>query len=511
MKKIVLTMSIAMAGFALFADEPKKMPLRVASVVGSVPNEYAIVETTINRDPSKEDSKPIVTRAEIQPRLSPSDTQPRPISFKLTVPQLEVDNDISAITSSIADIAGAIDPKAGVAAQAVHTLIDQGMQMANKAMNDHYEVDATQITLLEILPAKYYRINDGKVEVTKEFKKDLKEYRKLMKDYLPIAKRFNEAITEYNKAYRESAGAMGFTEEKRKEILNLYDTKVVPVLKEKLQTEAKFQQYPMQRIAIMAAMTKEDGNCQQAGLAGQYQIYIYFYVGAKQTNQIAVPYCAHSREEIQDFVVTVLPNRLIQGVLRPGGIELRAADNKTITFPVMGQFKVDYSNPESRDYSWFDEMVTSAKGDTLDQYMFPFDIYELLAKRKEEDKKKSDERTKANVSKLVSAIDKVKSAPGQTELETATEDKPAPEEKPAAPAAEKPAAPAEKPAEVAKPGEVKPEEKPAAAAPAETKPAEPPAAAKPAEKPAQKSIIEKGKALYEKASPYISKVTGLLK
>ena len=490
MKRLLFLSIIALSSIEIAASDAKKKPVRITSVIGSVPNEYAIVQTTIIRDPKKEDSKPIVQRSEIG-RLRPGELRPAPTNFELTVPQLEVDMNVGAITSSIADIAGAINPKAGVAAQAAHTLIDEGLKIASNELNKHYGVDPTKITLLEILPGKYYRVNVGKgeIEVTAEFKKDLKEYRKLMKNYLPVAKRFNDALRDYNKQYREAAGPLGVPAAKQQQLLNLYDNRVVPALKEKLKQEAAFQQYPLHRMALMAVMTKEGEGCQSVGRAGPYKLYLYYYVGAKQTNVIELPFCATDREKIQDFVVTVLANRIDAGIFKPGGIQFRAADNKTITFPVMGQFNVDFASQESRPYSWFDEMVISETADTIESYLFPFDLYKVLATREEEAKKKGDERTKANVVKLVESINKLKGESGKKELEESSTEKAAEEEK----SAEKVKPEEAKPEEVKKPegekaGEAKKTE--------EEKPAEKKAEEK---KPEEKSLIEKGKELLEKA------------
>ncbi len=475
MKKLVLVGLIALYGASMLA--PKK-PVRIDSVMGAVPNEYAIVQTTITRDPGKTDAKPIVQRSEIG-RLRPGLIRPVPVGFKLTVPQLEVDLNVSAVTGSIADIAGAINPKAGVAAQAAHTIIDEGLKIASNELNKHYDIDPTTITLLEILPGKYYRVNvgTGEIDVTPAFKADLKKYRVLIKRYTPLARKFNEALRTYNKKYRGAAGPLGIPEAKRQQLLDLYDRTVAPVLRDKLKIEASLQQYPLHRATLMAVMTKEGEGCEVEGRAGPWKLYLYYYVGAKQTNVFEIPFCVTDINKLQDVVVTVLPNRVVKGIFHPGGLRFGADDPKSpsVTFPVMGQLKVDFASLESRPYSWFDEMIISEKADTIESYLFPFDIYTVLATREAEAKKKGDARTKANVEKLVASIEKLKAAKSQKDLEESATEAPAEPEEAAAPKKDN--------------GE---EEKPAADE----------------EKSKEKSLLEKGKELLETGKGLLEK-TGI--
>lgn len=440
MKRLVCIM-LALYGASIMAV---KKPVRIDSLTGDVPYEYSIIHTTIIKDPMKADAKPIIQRAEVG-RVRPGVVRPVPANIKLKVPEKEISLEIGNVTSSIAEIAGTINPKAGVAASAAHLIIDEGLKLASKELNKAYDIEPWNISLIEILPGRYYRINTatGEVAVTPAFKKDLKVFRKLVVQYVPVARKFNAALRKYTLAYNKAAGPLGIPQKKQKELSDMFNKTVAPLIKQKGRIESQLQQYPLHRITIMAVSSPEGQACEKAGYKGPWKLYLYYYIGAKQSNIFEVPFCAKSREEVQDFALALLPNRLIDLNFSPGGIKFMRTDKKNISFPTMGAVEMNYMSPESDFYSWYDDMLIDEKANTIESYMFPFDIYKVLAEREAELKVKTDAATKANFDKLKGAIEVMKAQSSKKALEESTTGEMAPaavpsveEEKPEVPSVE---------------------------------------------------------------------------
>lgn len=414
---------------ALFSSE-KKQP-RVVSVQGQMPYSYQIVETTIMYNPTKgtgqQSSKPIVTRS-VRGQLKRGQNTSVLIDALLRVPKNAVQSDrLQEVTEAATKIAGACDPRAGMAAGAASVLLDVGMEVAGDVLTSVFGDDPLTLTLIEILPTQYYRIDEGTglVVVTEYFKQDLERYNQLFSEYVGVAQRWNEVIARYNANQNEwlTADPMQADQKRRDQLAQQYETSVKPALREKLRIELQLQNYALHRMSIMAVNTPEGRTCGQNGAgSGPWRLYVYYFIGAKQTNIFGVDYCVPSRTSTQDFVVQLVPNAIDkQAGFKPGGVKLVASGTRpNITFPrqVSAGGRVNYAAPETNVFSWFDEMIVKEAAAGYDSYLFPFDILAMRNEYAAMLAKQRDERSKARLDLLDTAIALVQSASGRRELET---------------------------------------------------------------------------------------------
>lgn len=365
----------------------QKKPVIINSVQGNMPRKYAIVYTTIINDPNQKEKngspkKPIVSRSVLGYINGDSGKTSQYVNKPITIPLKEI-TITSDIPDQVAKIAGKINPKAGKVGTALATLANIGMDLAGKQLTEKFGNDPITLNLIEILPSKYYRINEttGSVEVTKDFYTDFKAANQLMKSYVPAAKAWNAAITPYNKAYNAwAARDIGRSDQAEIDRLkNMYATTVKPALEAKLNIETQLERYAMHRIAIMPSFAKPGTSCSAIGYQGPWSLSVYFYIGAKQTNIFNVDFCVKNVDNNQQIIINMLPNQVDdKGNFQAGGVRLAATDDKSATFPVStGAQRVNTASTQSRLLNWYDEMIVQAGADNINSYLVSFDVNKL--------------------------------------------------------------------------------------------------------------------------------------
>lgn len=394
----------------------EKKPARAVSVQGSMPYNYVVVETTIMQDPEKiregETSRPVVTRS-VKAKLERGKNVSALADVVLNVPKNPISFDqIGELTQAATKIAGACDPRAGAVAGSVGFILDIGAEVAANALTKCFGNDPLTLTLLEILPSQYYRIDEGNgtVEVTEQFKPDLEKYTQLLDEYVAVAQNWNTAISKYNADYRKwlVQDPLQMDQDLIDNLTQEFNSLVRPALKAKASIEQQLQSYTLHRIAVMAVNTPEGKACGQNGAgSGPWRLYVYYFIGAKQTNIFGVDFCAPSKGSMQDFVVQLVPNSVdVYNNFKPGGVKLAASGKpQAISFPrQVAADRFDYSSPESNLFSWFDEMIINENAASPTSYMFPFDI---IAIRNEYDRmlqERHDKNAQARMGMLDGAL-----------------------------------------------------------------------------------------------------------
>lgn len=414
MKKILLL--VCMMGFSLHAlvDTGKK-PVVLKKVNSYVKDKYIIWTTEIKKDPTK-DTAPIVSQ--FQKGYVDTGRQSDQIDVTLHIPQSEIDLS-SKIPGAAAEIAGAVNPKAGAVGAAAALIINEGLSIAGKKLTKSNQRSPFDLTVVQIAPTKYYRIvsdkenPNGKIEVTKQFKEDWKKWKAIKKAFAPVLKQYNDAVLSYQKLF-EAAKKRPNDRGVVSKAQNYYNNTVKPLLNQKLSFEQQLKAYPLYRAAIMAVIPKEGTACTVG--AGPWQLHLFIYVGARKTNQYVIDFCVPKKNGEQQFNVVLSNDYHKQGTAQfiPGGIQLTTVDN--ISFPVTVDGITNYGSKTSDLYDWYTEFITSSMGDSIDQYLFPFDIYKMQQEYEQKVKDKEIARRDEDVQRLKDAIDKVKSSKGQDEL-----------------------------------------------------------------------------------------------
>lgn len=401
----------------------------IYSAQGVMPNEYAVVYTTITNDPQSS-QKPIVQRAVkgiIRPALPSVRVQEslrlpeNIIQFKTQIPDM------------IARIAGAVDPTAGVIASSASIIVNEMLDFAGRWLTDLYGKDPFTLTLLELLPTQYYAINEttGMVETKPAFTDALENYNKLLDEYFIAARRYNEAASAYNQKYRQwlATGNKRLleTQENRALINDLksyHTTYVTPLLQQRLSLEAQLERFALHRVVLMASPQDKGVACEQAGGAwsGPFGLRMYYYIGARQTNIFEIGYCA---KENPEFIVNLTPNsKDANRSFRPGGVQLLATNSKTIGFPSLQQAQaINYTDPSSPVFDWFSEVIVADTAGGVDQFLFPFDINTMRNKFEELQRKTHDKDLERRVEVLDKNIKEYKKTKTMTKQELAVYNK----------------------------------------------------------------------------------------
>lgn len=401
----------------LALNAQNKMPVQVSSVRGKMPREYQIVNTNIQQDPAKRsdpDNKPIVTRG-VKGKINNSIAL-SPVNEMLTVPQVDISLSAGAFPDIVSKIAGTIDPRAGVAAAGASAAVNEALRIASNELNKKYKIDHYTINLVEILPSNYYRIDTASntIKVTPAFKDDLKKYLQVLKEYVPAANSYNKALNTYQSAYTKwvSGDPLKSNAAKKAEVSKIYEKTFKPAQTKKLNIESKLGTYGLHRISLMAVQGKPGEGCSAAGGKGPWSLYLYYFIGAKQTNVFKIDYCVPATGKMQKIDISLHPNLIdASGNFKDGGSNIKSVEN--ITFPVSdNKGGINFGAKESKVYSWFDQMVENKKGNTIETYMFPFDIYNLQAEADKERQQKQTDQIKQNLEKLDAALNEIKSGSG---------------------------------------------------------------------------------------------------
>ncbi len=395
-------------------EEKQKKPLNVRIIQGNPSTKYSVVETIITSNPAKAgDPKKLIQRSELGTIGPEGKVINR--NLPLRVPQLGFDIK-SNLTDLVPEVVGAVspNPKVQVAAAAAGSLVEEGLAFLSKELNKGYGNQQKEIRLLELIPSQYYAIDstNNTVVVKDNFKTDLPLYLQAQANIVPIANELNKAKVEYNKMYQtwqELQKQKKFDEADAyvNKMENYRNGTVVPIEKRFITAAQAVEKYSMHRILIMNDPEGSDSSC-QGGLQGRWNLLLYFYLGAKQTNRIKVSFCVPNTEKDQGLIVDLKKNQLVTDKngefrLEDGGIAFKSTDDKNITFPAdIEAGRVAWDAPQSERINWFREMVTG-EGSDLNALMFPFDLLKIakdMKAQEDEEGKKRWEKTRAAIKNL---------------------------------------------------------------------------------------------------------------
>ena len=296
-----------------------KQPARAITVVGSTPKSYQVVYTKITKDPSDESGKPVVVRS--VKSVKNSGTGSAPINEELAIPQADVILSAGVLPDAAAKVAGLIDPRAGAAAKAGSAILDEGLNIAGQELTKKYNLNAFEIKLIELLPTEYYYVesSDNSVQVKSAFLPALEKYTQLLTGYSDIADSYNKAAVKYNKlqsalpAQRpppNKPAERADWNQKFEAAKAVYDNEVMPVLRKKVAIESQLTNYSLHRIALMASQDEPGDGCKatgEKGWEGPWSLYLYYFIGSKQTNRIKIDFCAQ-KGVTQDFAIRLNGN-----------------------------------------------------------------------------------------------------------------------------------------------------------------------------------------------------------
>ena len=426
-----------------------KKPTVVDTVTGIMPNKYLVVYTTISMDPTKYNPEeqlatpPSVVRVTKPGRISLTDNVVR-VDHLLESPQQEVDltKYTYGIPKMATQIAGAINPKAGMATAIVGGVAEVGLQIASEQINKAYGVQTTTIGLLEILPQKYYRIDEGTKEVviTDDFKRDIAAFNDLNEQLIPVVENYNSITKEYsirantfnarypyglpyNKPTRDalgnpvSAAKWAADQQEYDAIWDMWENQLPSALRPVITLAKQLEQYAMHRMSIMVLNSKPGTSCRNAGYSGgPYSAHITFFLGAKITNEFEIQFCVPNTGSEQHLSVELIPNVYDTKTVtfNPGGLKLNAVSN--ITFPIMKTIDItDFTSRVSPKLSWYDEMITGEDRGIL-TYMFPFDMAWLQNQVEAQQQEKRNKASEAAQGIINTALEFMKTAKGKEGL-----------------------------------------------------------------------------------------------
>lgn len=390
----------------------QKRPTQIDYVSGILNNSYSIVQTTIEKLPGAsaqegaegvQGGKPVITRAQLDV-LGPNrkSTKPLTVKLELPVPPVVIEtHGATQVLDKVGKFVGAVGgPKgmvAGTAISGVAVLADYATHVAEKELNALYENQQFRISLLEIIPTRYYTIDTqtDQINPTALFYKEISEFEAQKERYLAALKAYQDMNARYTQSYTrvQALSSAGLSREQYQktmaqstELLNkTYENDVKPLLEAKNKEETRFSEmYSPYRIAIMASPAKPGNSCKPG--SGPWELYVIYYEGAKQTNQIAVKYCVPNGKLSQNLIVELMSNdvRTIdaknqQREFVPGGVRLAATQNATFAQST-GMQSGNYNATKTELFNWFTSMVSNPAGDGIGQFMVPFDLHELRTK-----------------------------------------------------------------------------------------------------------------------------------
>jgi hypothetical protein len=417
MKRYSLIMALALV--PVHAEEQKKSTV-VSTVNGVVNNTYAVVQTTIYRNPHQDSGFNAVTRAMLD-TIAPGKAKTKPLEVKLEVPQSPVTLQTygaTKIAGKIGELVGAVGgPKGKIASVAVKSasmLADLSVTIAEGELTKLYENQEYRINLLEILPTKYYRIDTSthKVEVTDDFINDFEKYTELMASYLKAFVSYRKYEKVYAQMYTkmQAIDPSGNKNPDGWKIVNDYHTKeVAPRLDKKNKLEDQFSEFfPMYRMAIMASPSQASNTCGKYG-KGPWELYIIYYLGAKQTNQIAVKFCVPNPKDFQTIDLDVVTNSIQvinskykQQQFNPGGLKIKVKSNASVA-QTFGLEEGNFAAQQTEVFNWFIEMVTNPMDASIENFLVPFDVLKVRQEYAQKLQEKQDEKTK----EIVDTLDEV--------------------------------------------------------------------------------------------------------
>lgn len=388
-----------------------KKPVRLRAVIGSLPVEYAVVRTDIMRDAAGKNSRPVVVR-------SVAGTVGRAASvLDLGMTELKVPQGTVQLSSPapelIASMVAAVDPKAGAVAQGVGALVDEGLEFIGDMLSREYGLDPFTTTVVELLPTRYYEIDMGtqRVRLKPEFKADLARLRRLRRAYAPVAERYNRALAAYRAAHQawKAQDPLLADPLKRDEIERLYRDTLEPTLAPKVAIEQQLDGLALHRIALMAMNLAPGRSCESDSWDGPWRLHLHLFLGARQTNLWGIDYCVRDTGTAQDLDLHLVPNQAGATQFVAGGVRLAAyagAGRPNIGFPeALAAELRDGHAPQTRVFSWFDELLTDAKGDGIRAYMLPFEVHRFRDQLEQERRKAADERSRARIDRITAQLD----------------------------------------------------------------------------------------------------------
>jgi len=439
-------------------DNIKKLtaPIRLVGVEGGgLDNKYDIVETTIiipNEKNAPVDKKKLAPTAKIRRAMigsiggTNSDipvSLPDDFTMRVPVSLVNAGDALEGIPEIVTKVAGAVDPQAGAAAAAIGATVEITMQLAteqfNRLMGSLFDVQETTMTLLELIPEKYYRINaeTNIFELTPQFKTDIVAYNrdyqtfaKVAAEYNKLLKDYNIRATQFNTKYPYGIPKKGVRAEEQAEydsLLKMSNNQIKPAMKKVIGAMSAMQRYGMHRIAIMAIYTAPGTSCPDS--VGPLYLYVYYFLGGKLKNVFKVPYCLKDKRGLARLIVHVSSDRINSrtGEFEQGGVKfivvdkednpLTSCEDSQICFPIkVGTRKM--LRWESAFYTWWDQIFTSSPkyGSSINAYMLPYDIYNTdKIKREIENSKHKEAIDKAE--KLIDqGIEFLNTAKAQKEL-----------------------------------------------------------------------------------------------
>jgi len=411
----------------LFLFSAKK-PVFIRSASGTMPYQYSVVNTVITMDPTKiaegeVGPKPLITRGVKGTFGGKGQKTSTRVDVPLKVPEKEIKFNVTELTSAATKIAGACNPRAGLVAGAASIIIDAGMQIAGAELTKFYGKDPLTLTMIEIVPNQYYRIDTdtNSVELTEQFAVDFKRYNQILTDLIPAAEKFNNLKSRYTQEWNKLNG--GRTDAEIERLERIYADELMPAFRRTIELQAELQKYPLHRFIIMVVNTPEGVKCKAGGAGkGPWHIFVYILLGARQTNVFEVDYCVPSTTKDQQFNVELQPTIFDPaiGQLQPGGIRLTAADN--ISFPVEDAPGIfDYKNKETNLFSVWEELITGAQ--TYEAVLFPFDINKMRNEYQKEVQEEKTKQTEERSKVLDDAIEIFNKYKNETKLSSSEQEK----------------------------------------------------------------------------------------
>ncbi len=389
-------------------------PIHFVGVNGALYQDYSVVEATITVPPNEKPQagqlapSTKIQRASLGLIGGSTSTLFLPDRFQMKVPSVPLDLNaaIAGLPEMMTKVAGAAGPEMGAAVGAISAVTELGLQIATEELSNMFGEQETDLTMLEILPNKYYRINADKntIEMTPQFTNDIADFNKAYQNFVQVAGKYNALLKDYN--YRLSkfntkypyglptSNVPQADQNEYNALTKMANDQIKSLLKEVITAMLPLQNYGMHRITIMSAYAKPGDACQDP-YKGPLYLYIYYFVGAKVTNIFKVPYCIKNGNDPY-LVINISQNDFNKatGEFIPGGVQFVAADKNgnpvlsfndtTIAFPYKTGTKV-ISRTQSQKYSWWEEIFTSSDeyGSSLLSYMLPFDIYNTEKLKKE--------------------------------------------------------------------------------------------------------------------------------
>ncbi|MBA3954083.1 hypothetical protein H0X48_02070 [Candidatus Dependentiae bacterium] len=424
--KLLVSVLSVFGSLVVAADNRK--PLVVSFVTAKTGNQYSVVQTTIYKDANKADgAPPIVTRAQLgivggktqqsKPLNAPLEIPTAPVTLK-TYGATAILNKVGTVVSSVGVSSAQPEVAAvGTAISAASVIADYAVTIAEDKLSEMYGNQQIKINLLEILPIGLYTIDTetNKVNVTDEFIAYMPKYQKALSDYLEAFSKYRQYEIEYTKRFRvrQAEDPSGNISPDLWKKLIAIDTQVgKPLLEDKNKKEVAFSNMKSPyRIAVVMSPSNSDNRCTSG--SGAFEFDIIYYLGAQQTNQIAVKYCVPSASSNQFISVEVVKNDIqptpgtspsgYQHFL-PGGIRIKAESPLNISFAqATGSDQGNLAASQTEVFNWFTKMLTNQNGNNIAQFMLPFDLFTLRKQVQEEYDQKQDAKTK----QILDSIDKL--------------------------------------------------------------------------------------------------------